>query len=103
MLKTVTSWKELENLIIKDVDKIVLHTTVKDIKTDEESEMQIEITNCHNPIINMDQWEEWNSKTFKNEIKGKLSIVCSGYNMEFKKEDNRDNILTRMWKLSKDE
>lgn len=84
MLKTVTNEKELENLIIKDINKIVLHTTIKDIKTDEESEMQIDITNCHNPEINIDQWEEWNPKTLKNEIKSKLSIVCLDYNMEFK-------------------
>ena len=45
MLKTVENKEELENLIIKDIDKIVLYTTIKDVKTGEESEIQIDITN----------------------------------------------------------
>lgn len=51
MLKTVANKEELENLIIKDIDKIVLYTTIKDVKTGEESEIQIDITNCHDAAI----------------------------------------------------
>ena len=98
MLKTVENKEELENLIIKDIDKIVLHVTVKDVKTDEESEMQIDITDCNNSAITIDKWEELNIKKMRNEIKKKISIECLNYNMEFKKDDNKNNFLTYMWK-----
>lgn len=34
----------------------------------------------------------------RNEIKKKISIECLNYNMEFKKDDNKNNFLTYMWK-----
>lgn len=88
MLKTVANKEELENLIIKDIDKIVLYTTIKDVKTGEESEIQIDITNCHDAAITIDKWEELNIKKMRNEMKKKISIECLNYNMEFKKDDN---------------
>lgn len=85
MLKTVANKEELENLIIKDIDKIVLYTTIKDVKTGEESEIQIDITNCHDAAITIDKWKELNIKKMRNEMKKKISIECLNYNMEFKK------------------
>ncbi len=61
-VKTIENKEELENLIIKDIDKIVLYTTIKDVKTGEESEIQIDITNCHDAAITIDKWEELNIK-----------------------------------------
>ena len=62
-----------------------------------ESEIQIDITNCHDAAITIDKWKELNIKKMRNEMKKKISIECLNYNMEFKKDDNKNNFLTYMW------
>lgn len=63
--------------------------------------MQIDITNCHNSAISIDAWEEWNIKKMRNEMKKKISIECSNYNMEFKKDDNKNDFLHICGNISK--
>ena len=77
MLKTVANKEELENLIIKDIDKIVLYTTIKDVKTGEESEIQIDITNCHDAAITIDKWKELIQNIFQMVLVKLLQILSS--------------------------
>lgn len=100
MFETVTCEEELQGLIIEKIDKITMYAIAKDDVTDKERKIQIVITDCNNPEICIEVWKEVDKRTKSSEEKRKLSIECSDYNMEIKKDNNKDNLFTYLWKLS---